>query len=79
MTRLQPTEKCFFCGQHFAFGGGRYDGSYVRQLKVTVCRACQSSNWDGLNPRDETKLIEHLKGEGLPPPRRGANGLLRIE
>lgn len=71
-------ETCFFCGQSYACGPHHYDGAYVRHLDISVCDTCQSSNWDGLAPRNEAKLLTHLKAQGLPVPARNWKGLLPL-
>jgi hypothetical protein len=52
--------ECFLCGQRFQFGPQRYDGRRFPKLDITVCRACEVGNWDGLTSRHDAKLREHL-------------------
>jgi hypothetical protein len=73
-AKLRQT--CFSCGTSFVFGMNQYDGSYVPRYKISVCRSCYQSNWDGWSPGVEAKLRPHLAAAGLPIPDRNAKGWL---
>jgi len=70
---------CFSCEQAFQFGPHLYAGRHIRGYQINVCDTCFGANWDGWNPRVESKLLKHLQGKGLPTPERNEKGWLPRE
>ena len=66
--------KCPLCYGEFQFGPHRYDGTAIPRYQITVCNSCHQSNWDGWAPHYEGHLIQHLKANNLPIPKRNAKG-----
>ena len=66
---------CDLCGSKFQFGPSRYDGKVIPQYKLTLCRPCFSSNWDGFAPHYETFLERHWTRNGITFPNRNNDGL----
>ncbi len=67
---------CFICTNEYEMGFGVYDGKYIRRYDINVCKGCYDGNWDGWNPANEKKLIDHLNEKGLPVPERNEKGWL---
>ena len=59
-----PTVECFLCQRQIKFGHGVYEGRVVRAWGITICRTCESGNWDGIVPRVHPRLVEHLSPMG---------------
>ena len=67
---------CPLCYREYQFGPHRYDGTAIPRYQITVCNTCYRSNWDGWAPHYESQLIDHLKANNLPIPKRNAKGWL---
>jgi hypothetical protein len=65
MTEFFHTEECFLCQRHFRHGPHAYDGRYVQPLGITICRTCESANWDGIVPACHPRLLAHMKANGI--------------
>lgn len=69
---------CQFCGRQFRYGNRIYDGSHLPAYNLTLCKICKDGNWDGVGSAYEQKLIDHLKMERIPIPRRNEKGFLPL-
>jgi len=76
MSKEKFMYKCFMCGGDYQYGPHKYEGQWIRQYNISVCNICYKANWDGWAPEYETKLIEHLRKEGIPIPERNEEGWL---
>ncbi len=38
---------CFMCGRQFQMGPHIYNGKFIDLYKISVCKGCYDSNWDG--------------------------------
>ncbi len=74
MPESKHMGKCFFCGREFQCGPNRYDGKFLSNYKIEVCRQCYDANWDGWAPHYEEKLIAHLRQNNIVVPARNGNG-----
>jgi len=66
--------KCILCSDTFQFGPHSYDGEYISNYKMPVCRTCAQSNWDGIVPTYEEQFEDHLKTNNISLPQRNAKG-----
>ena len=69
---------CFFCKQSFNFGFHKYYGKHISKYNIDICKNCYDINEDGLNPRYEKTLEEHLFKMNIDKPIRNKNGLYKI-
>ena len=68
--------KCDLCDSSYQMGRHKYDGKQISRYGIGVCNICYKGNWDGWATNHESKILLHLKEEGLPVPDRNDNGLL---
>jgi len=68
---------CFLCERPFQFGPHLYNGRHIAAWNVQICDNCTKWNWDGLVPERHSRLIEHLRANGIPI-NLNANGWLDI-
>jgi len=66
--------KCGLCKSEFQFGPQTYDGRYLPHYKIYICTVCREGNRDGLAPHYEKRFLEHLKKEGIEPPKGNKKG-----
>jgi hypothetical protein len=76
MAQPRITVRCFMCGSDFQMGPHRYEGQHIPRYNIDVCGICYKTNWDGWGPYCEERLIEHLKQQDIPIPRRNKKGWL---
>ena len=58
--------RCFLCDRGFQFGPHIYDGKKVPAWDIMVCSPCLNGNWDGIVPREGSRLVAHLEARGIP-------------
>lgn len=69
--------KCSICGNPYKYGPGIYEGHKLDAYAgVFCCESCWKFNWDGWSPHYESVLLDILKRNNLPVPKRNSNGLL---
>lgn len=68
--------KCHTCDSEFKFGPHEYRGRKILLYDIMVCSSCFQANWDGWQPRLESRVTARLLEQGKPLPERNANGLL---
>jgi hypothetical protein len=69
-----PEYKCALCSDTFQFGPHTYDGEYIPNYNITVCRTSVQSNRDGIAPVYEEQFEIHLKANNISLPQRNAKG-----
>jgi hypothetical protein len=72
-------EICYACQKPRDFYQHHYDLRMNHTYGVPICNMCREGNHDGWQPHKEERLIEALKQNNLPKPKRNSNGLLPLE
>jgi hypothetical protein len=68
---------CDVCGNPYQHGRHLYEGKPLLLYgSAFACPTCWESNHDGWSPNLEPVLLRLLEKQGLPVPKRLANGLL---
>ena len=76
MNEDKKTHICFTCGRKFQMQEHVYDGTWIRNYQIEVCKSCYNMNWDGWTTDRSTRIIKHLQEKGLPIPEFNEKGWL---
>ena len=67
---------CTTCDSEFQMGPGVYTGKWIPLYQMHVCNSCHYGNCDGFAPHYDSRILKHLKDNGIPIPARNARGFL---
>lgn len=60
-------------------GPHRYDGIFLSQYQMQVCKGCLTGHSDGVSPPFEGVLATHLNKLGIALPERNRKGLYPLD
>jgi hypothetical protein len=66
--------RCDLCRMPVIYGPHRYDGHWIEQYELFLCRPCYAGNWDGIGPMLEPLFVAHLTKHGIELPARNTKG-----
>jgi len=58
--------ECFLCEREAQMGPHVYNIRNVPGWGIHACDMCRKSNWDGLLPDRNSKLVDHLNTHNIP-------------
>lgn len=75
----QPMANCDVCNESAPYGSHRYHLRKNETYGIFVCDMCREGNHDGWLHKYDDILLNHLKKNGLPEPKRNQKGFLPYE